>query len=125
MPRPASRPRTPRFIRTAAAIAACVFAALTCGQCRPVHDTVTGVNASVHSGYSRPPICIHGCAARFRGAHRDEELRHRRAMRACHGERVCKAVERATHRERKAVLAAARRDCHRGCYGEGAGAGGR
>jgi len=125
MPRNALRPRTPLMLRRAAASLALMLAAFACVQCRPVHDTVTGVDTGVHPGYARPPVCLHGCAERLRRDHRDEEVRHRHAMRNCHGARTCTIVERATHREREAALAAMWRACRRSCYGEGGGAGGR
>lgn len=125
MPRNTSRPRPPLLIRSAAACTALVLAVFACVQCRAVQDTVTGVDIGVHSGSARPPVCLHGCLARFRRDHREEEIRHRRAMRKCHGDRTCTIAERAAHRAREAVLAVVLRDCRRGCYSEGAGAGGR
>ncbi len=121
----ASRPRTPRFVRHAAVATVLMLAAIACAQCRPVTDAVTGVDIAVHSGSMRPPICLHGCTARFRRAHREEAVRHHRAMKLCRRDRACKAAERLTHRERIAALAAGLRECRRGCYGEGSGSGGR
>lgn len=125
MPQPASRPRTPRFVRRAAASIAMVLGAIACMQCRPVTDAVTGVDTAVHTGSMRPQVCLHGCAARAGRAHREEAVRHRRAMKWCRGDRACKISERIAHRERLTALAAALRDCRRGCYGEGWGSGGR
>ena len=125
MPQPASRPRTPRFVRRAAASIALTLTAIACMQCRPVTDAVTGVDIAVHLGSMRPPVCLHGCEARFRRAHREEQVRYHRAMKLCRGERACKAAERLAHRERIAALAARLRECRRGCYSEGWGMGGR
>ena len=125
MLQPASRPRTPRFVRHAAVATVLMLAAIVCVQCRQVTDAVTGVDTSVHAGSMRPPVCLHGCSARFRRAHREEEVRHHRAMKFCRGERTCKAAERLVHRERIAALAAGLRECRRGCYSEGSGSGGR
>lgn len=125
MLQPASRPRTKHFVRRAVALIALTLTAIACTQCRSVTDAVTGVDTAVHSGSMRPPVCLHGCTARFRRAHREEQIRHHRTMRICRGERACKAAERIAHRERIAALAAAMRECRRGCYSEGAGSGGR
>lgn len=125
MPQPASRPRTPRFVRNAVASIIMTLTAIACTQCRPVTDAVTGVDTAVHTSSMRPQVCLHGCAARVRRAQGEEAVRHRRAMKWCRGDRACKITERIAHRERMAALAAALRECRRGCYGEGGGAGGR
>ena len=125
MPRNPSRPRTPLLLRRASTFVAIVFTAFACVQCRPAHNSVTGVDIGAHAGSARPSVCLHGCLARSREEHRAEQVRHRRAMRECRGNRACTIAERAAHRERKAWLTAALRDCRRGCYGEGAGSGGR
>jgi len=125
MPRSHSRPRTPlpfRRIAMSVVFALTVFASM---QCRMVEDTVTGVDNGVHAGSARPSMCLRGCMEQYRRDLREEHERHRRAVRRCRGDRRCAIAERATHRERIAAIAAMVRDCRRGCYGEGGGAGGR
>ena len=102
-------------------------------QCRMVEDTVTGPASLQVLGHhhGKGKDCIHRCNDAYKSAKKDEERRHRNALRECReikdpvDRRACVASEDKLHDSNLDQLVNDRRACKAGCYDEGGGQGGR
>jgi len=95
-------------------------------QCRPVADTITGVDLSSNDPSSaRHKLCTTRCDSLHTDAKLAERDRHRAAIRACGGNTECRKAEHRLHRENRRRIEADKKACKRACYNEGAVSGGR
>ncbi len=94
-------------------------------QCRAVNDTITGVNA-VRGTISARSSCNKKCDDAFKTAQKEEDQRHKNAMKACGShDSACKKNEDAKHRSVEDSLKRQRQQCKGSCYNEGGGGGGK
>ena len=99
-------------------------AMLALSPCRMVSDTVTGVDLASGT-LSKRSGCHKACDSQYRQLVRDEERRHKSALRACGShDRACRKAEQRLHKSNLEALEKDRRKCKRGCYNEGGGRGG-
>lgn len=91
-------------------------------QCRRVSERVAGADRSAAAGeLSGNRACTARCNHRYRDQLKHENARHEGELKACDGNRDCRAKERACHQGAIAALKAERWACKRGCYNEGGG----
>ena len=103
-----------------------VLTTLVLSQCRPVADSVTGMDLYAGGRTSlQHKQCTMKCDSLHTLAKRVELDRHRAAIMACGGNMECRRNEHDLYREGKRRIEAEKKACKRACYDEGRGSGGR
>ena len=126
--------RAPRFrVRPAAArvglLALLVGAGFGLTQCVQVTDPITGSAGQAGStiaNFSRQNTdkCFEKCAKDYEKGVDKEMKRYEKSKRACDGDPVCLALERARHQQALDQLEQEFRACRDGCHHQGKGHGG-
>jgi len=126
--------RNPRLRRGFAFVALAAVLGLSAvglNQCRMVDDTVTGVDVRSNTTFSGSgghgrSRCVHQCQERFKQCKRQEDARHKAALRACGKNVNCKKAEQKLHKDNLKRCIRDMQLCKKNCrYREGAGTGGR
>lgn len=126
--------RNPRLRRGFAFVALAALLglfAIGLTQCRMVNDTVTGVDLSAEGTNARS-ACIRQCIDKYKTCLRNEQIRHKAALRACSddddddghgwwGSKQCRKDENRKHKLNKLICLKQLFECKKGCYNEGAG----
>ena len=106
-----------------AAVLAVTAAALS--RCRPVGDSVAGVDLTAgNPKLNHRSDCVHQCNKDFNMAHSEEVERHAAALQDCAGDTDCVHAENTRHHIRQLEIVRAMQNCKNGCYNEGGGGGG-
>jgi len=107
-----------------AAVLAVTAAALS--RCRPVGDSVAGVDlTTANPKLNHRSDCVRQCNKDFNQAHTEEVERHAAALQDCAGDADCIAAENRFHQDQQHRLVKAMQNCKSSCYNEGGGGGGR
>jgi hypothetical protein len=116
--------RLPRAAARAGLVALVVGAALGLTQCVQVTDPITGTSNISAFSHQSTDKCFDKCAKDF-AKDVDKEMKlFEKNKRACDGDPVCLALERARHEQAMDELQQEFRDCRDGCHHQGKGHGG-
>ena len=114
----------PRPVFGLAVLLAGAMLAGTLSQCRLVSDPTSGLEVGPGTVNARTD-CVHECNERLKRAKRAEDELHKQLKRACGSDKACKKAEESRHKAAKKTIDNQKKLCKKGCYNEGAGAGGR